>query len=287
MANAGQASGLVAAGLGWGIALGVALGTLLIAPAMGGTLTDDPLTRPAAPTHSAEGGGTEAGGANSSDAEAQAEEANALLADQSQMIVEGALTDVPVTVIRTASADDADAAAVRWLANVAGASSSGGIMLTEKFFDREAADELASIIATTLPAGAQLSVENRSPGTHAGESLAAVLAADPATGDAIAPTGDRDLVLESLQHAGFIDITPPVVPAGVIILVAGPEDDDSFASQALADFAAALGANARVVVASSSNALQVEGADTVGYVGTEAGRIRAVLAAAELAGGEQ
>ncbi|QYH20583.1 copper transporter [Corynebacterium aquatimens] len=105
------------------------------------------------------------------------------------MIVEGALTDVPVTVIRTASADDADAAAVRWLANVAGASSSGGIMLTEKFFDREAADELASIIATTLPAGAQLSVENRSPGTHAGESLAAVLAADPATGDAIAPTG--------------------------------------------------------------------------------------------------
>nr|WP_284523326.1 copper transporter [Corynebacterium aquatimens] len=82
-------------------------------------------------------------------------------------------------------------------------------------------------------------------------------------------------------------MTPPVVPAGVIILVAGPEDDDSFASQALADFAAALGANARVVVASSSNALQVEGADTVGYVGTEAGRIRAVLAAAELAGGEQ
>lgn len=283
MANAGQASGLVAAGLGWGIALGVALGTLLIAPALQGSLADAGVSAATSDTDAEAAENT----AQDADAQKKIDASNTLLADQAQGIVEGVLDGVAVTLIRTAAASDADAAGVRWMSNAAGASNSGGIGLTEKFFDRDAADELSSIIATTLPAGAQLSVENRSPGTHAGESLAAVLAADPETGEAVAPAGDRAFVLEALEAAGFIEARGPIVPASVLFIVTGEEATDGYEAQALTDLAAALGANARVVLASGSEGPEIEGVHTVPFVGTEAGRIAAILKASELVGAQE
>lgn len=279
MSNAARSSGLVAAGLGWGIAAGVALGTLLIAPAIGGSLgdaaqsaqqqSDDAAAEAAATDEAAEG---------------KVREANELLADEGAAIVDGALTDVAVTIIRTNDASEEDAAGVRWMANAAGASNSGGIKLTDKFVDREAADELSSIIANTLPAGAQLSVENRSPGTHAGESLVAALAEDPEGGEAYASASDRDLVLEALEQAGFIEVQGTIVAAQRVIIVDGAGEgggeEDAFAEQLLSDLATAMGAKAPVVVAAQGEPFQLDGAESVGYVDTEAGRIRAVLAAA-------
>ena len=277
MSNAARSSGLVAAGLGWGIAAGVALGTLLIAPAIGGTLGDAPQSA----QHQTDDEAAAEAAATDEAAEAKVQAANELLADEGAAIVEGALTDVAVTIIRTNDASEEDAAGVRWMANAAGASNSGGIKLTDKFFDREAADELSSIIANTLPAGAQLSVENRSPGTHAGESLVAALAEDPEGGEAYASPGDRDLVLEALEQAGFIEVQGTVVAAQRVIVVDGAGDEeDAFAEQLLSDLAAAMGAKAPVVVATQGEPLQIDGAESVGFVDTEAGRIRAVLAAA-------
>lgn len=273
MGQGSRGSGLVAAGLGWGVALGVALGTLLIAPAVNGTLDQGPFSRGAT-------GAGEAGGAAESAADAasrQAQSANELLADVSSRLVSGALQGVPVTLVRTADSADEDAAAVRWLANTAGAGAAGSLTLTEKFFDQNSADELSSIIANTLPAGAQLSVEHRSPGTHAGQSLAAALAQDPDTGEGYAAAADRDLVLDALAEAGFVQVDGPVEPAGAIIVVAG-EATEGFAGQALQDFTAALREQTNAVLATRGEA---PNADAVGEVDTEAGRIRAVLAAGE------
>lgn len=286
MAQGARGSGLVAAGLGWGIALGVALGSLLIAPAVNGTLEDGPFSE-AKRTGGAAESDTEASEARSAEAEAaerQSEGANKLLAGSSTRLVSGALTDVPVTVIRTADAADEDVSAVRWLANAAGATKSGAITLTDRFLDRESADELSSIIANTLPAGAQLSVDNLSPGTHAGESLGAALALDAATGGGAASAPDRELVLDALKKAGFIEVDGQVEPAGAILVVAGdPAADgkDGFAAQTLTDFTAGLNKSAAAVLATRGAAPDK---NAVSDVDTEAGRISAVLAAADTHG---
>lgn len=274
--QAGRGVGLVAAGLGWGLALGVGLGTLVLAPALDGTFGG------------AESGASKEALTSESDAGRGAEQvaaADDLLGAHVGTIVAGALDGVPVTVIRSIDAADDDAAAVRWDANLAGAEDAGSITLTSKFFKRDAADELATIIATTLPAGAQLSVENRSPGTHAGESLAAVLAADPGTGDAAASAEDRAFVLDALQEAGFIKVTGEVAPARAFVLVDGERDASSFGADTLRDFAVALAEHARVVLATSGEAPEATGVVSVSDVDTEAGRIAAVFAAAQPAAG--
>lgn len=295
MSQRTRSSGLLAAGLGWGAALGVALGMLLLAPAMNGTLG------PASASTSSNEVATETGsdastvdGVDSSEAlraEEQADAANALLAAEAETILADKLADVPVTVIRTAGAHDEDVAGVRAFAATAGATDAGEIVLTDKFFQRDAADELSSIIASTLPAGAQLSVDNRSPGTHAGESLAAALALNPDTGEAYASDDDRALVLDALAEAGFIERTDEVAPAGVLLVITGelaPNDGGaSFAHQVLIEFAEALGSKARAVLATPGTEQDATHAHPVGHVDTDAGRIGVVLAAGDLAAGQQ
>lgn len=275
MGRGARSSGLVAAGLGWGIAAGVALGTLLVAPAMetvsGGTVASAP---------------TEAGGdaaASNAIADDQVADANDLLASRGDAMVDGVLDGVAVTIIRTASATDEDAAAVRWKANAAGASNSGGLTLTDKFTDMASADELSSIIVNALPAGTQLSEDNRAPGTHAGQSLAAALTT--------ASADDRALLLEALQQAGFVELRGQIVPADVIVLVAADEldqgsdragDSEAFTAKMLSDFGSALGAGAPTVVAGQGSVDQMGSARSVSFVDTEAGRIRTVLMAGEL-----
>ena len=274
MGQGARSSGLVAAGLGWGVAAGVALGTLLVAPAMDEVSGGRSASAPAEPIDDAP--------ANTF-ADDQVADANDLLSSEGDVMVDGVLDGVAVTIIRTASATDEDAAAVRWKANAAGASNSGGIRLTEKFTDMSAADELATIITSTLPAGAQLSEDNRAPGTHAGESLAAALTT--------ASADDRALLLEALQQAGFVELRGQIVPADVVVLAAADEldlsaerssDGETFAAKSLSDFTTALGGGAPTVAAGQGSLPQLGSARTVSFVDTEAGRIRTVLQAGEL-----
>lgn len=266
-------AGLVLAGLGWGIAAGVALGALVLAPSIPGGI---------APY--AGGGDQDAENQQAVDEAKQREDAaNELLAQESVSIVHGALTDVPVTIIRTSSADDADVESVRWLLNAAGASDSGQLILTERFYSQEAADELSTVIANTLPAGAKLSVDNRAPGTHAGESLATVLFTGEAAGSERASAADRSLVLEALQKAGFVDFRGSVVPAGAVVVVTrSMESMKPFEQTVVKDFVSALGDTGATVLATRDlDAPDVSNARSVGAVDSEAGRISAVLSVAK------
>ncbi|QNP93495.1 copper transporter [Corynebacterium wankanglinii] len=212
-------------------------------------------------------------------AEARAEEADDLLAQESGSIVSGALKDVAVTIVRTAEADADDVESVRWLLNAAGASDSGELTLTERFTDQAGADELSTIVANTLPSGAQLSVQDRSPGTHAGESLAAVLLSDGASGESKTSPEDRTLVLETLQQAGFIEFSGSLVPAEAIVIVDGPERSGEFSAKLVSDFAKAIGAQGRTALATQgARPALIDGVKVVGGVDREAGRIKTVLA---------
>ena len=272
--------GLIAAGLGWGAALGIALGALVLAPAMPGKVDlgfsqykADAPAKPAVDNSELEA------------AQARAEEANDLLAQESGSIVSGALKDVPVTIVRTAAADSEDVESVRWLLNAAGASDSGELTLTERFSDQAGADELSSIVANTLPSGAKLSVEDRSPGLHAGQSLATVLFDDGTSGESKTLPDDRTLVLDSLQQAGFIEFSGSIVPAGAVVIVDGPRSSD-FSAQVIGDFAKALGAEGKTALATQgAEPDAISGVKTVGGVDAEAGRIKSVLAVSS-GGGE-
>lgn len=273
--------GLIAAGLGWGAALGIALGALVLAPAMPGKVdlgfsqykADTP-AKPAVDNSELEA------------AQARAEEANDLLAQESGSIVSGALKDVPVTIVRTAAADSEDVESVRWLLNAAGASDSGELTLTERFSDQAGADELSSIVANTLPSGAKLSVEDRSPGLHAGQSLATVLFDDGTSGESKTLPDDRTLVLDSLQQAGFIEFSGSIVPAGAVVIVDGPARSSDFSAQVIGDFAKALGAEGKTALATQgAEPDAISGVKTVGGVDAEAGRIKSVLAVSS-GGGE-
>lgn len=273
--------GLIAAGLGWGAALGIALGALVLAPAMPGKVDlgfsqykADAPAKPAVDNSELEA------------AQARAEEANDLLAQESGSIVSGALKDVPVTIVRTAAADSEDVESVRWLLNAAGASDSGELTLTERFSDQAGADELSSIVANTLPSGAKLSVEDRSPGLHAGQSLATVLFDDGTSGESKTLPDDRTLVLDSLQQAGFIEFSGSIVPAGAVVIVDGPARSSDFSAQVIGDFAKALGAEGKTALATQgAEPGAISGVETVGGVDAEAGRIKSVLAVSS-GGGE-
>ena len=273
--------GLIAAGLGWGAALGIALGALVLAPAMPGKVDlgfsqykADAPAKPAVDDAELEA------------AQARAEEANDLLAQESGSIVSGALKDVPVTIVRTAAADSEDVESVRWLLNAAGASDSGELTLTERFSDQAGADELSSIVANTLPSGAKLSVEDRSPGLHAGQSLATVLFDDGTSGESRTLPDDRTLVLDSLQQAGFIEFSGSIVPAGAVVIVDGPARSSDFGAQVIGDFAKALGAEGKTALATQgAEPDAISGVKTVGGVDAEAGRIKSVLAVSS-GGGE-
>lgn len=272
MAKTRGGAGLVAAGLGWGVALGIALGALVLAPAMPGSVD-------LGFSEFKDEAGQHVDGTDLAVAQARAQEANDLLAQESGSIVSGALRDVPVTIVRTAAADADDVESVRWLLNAAGASDSGELTLTERFTDQASADELSTIVANTLPSGAQLSVQDRSPGTHAGESLAAVLLNDGTSGDSKSLAADRTLVLETLQHAGFVDYSGSIVQADAVVIVDGPARNNEFSAKVIGDFAKALAVGGKVALATQDMEPDLlDGVKVIGGVDREAGRIKSVLA---------
>lgn len=290
-------------GLTWGLAGGIALGALVLAPAMA-PIADNSF-------NNIEARSSEGSGKNTDAAEPEVSSADALLAQTSTQIVAGTLTDRPYLVVRTPDADEDDVATTSWLAEMAGGTKAGQITLTDKFLSQDAADELRSIIANTLPAGAQLSVDNQAPGIHAGESLGAALMFSPLSGAPLATVEDRAVVLQALREAGFIEYEDgTITPAQGIIVVTGgavseddagkPSEADVFASTVLADFARGLDSRGdAVVLAGRQGAAAKDGSiaeirddeeaakqvSTVDSLNTEAGRISTVLALAEQIGG--
>lgn len=296
------APGWVASGLAWGIAGGIALGALVVAPSMA-PIADNSFNQIAG---SSLDGGEKKGAQANEEMQRQVDSSNALLANSSTAIVNGALDQRPFMVIRTPDANPEDVDVTSWLAKQAGGTPSGQITLTDKFLSSDGADELRSIIATTLPAGAQLSVDNQAPGVHAGESLGAALMFDPKGDQPLATVDDRAVVLQALRDAGFIEYADgTITPVQGIILVTGgavdEEDAESdgdagnaYSATVLADFARALDSTGdSVVLAGRRGAAVNKGSlaqirsdekstvSTVDSLDSETGRISTVLALAE------
>ncbi|WIM68783.1 copper transporter [Corynebacterium breve] len=248
-------AGWLLSGLGFGIAGGVALGTLVLAPAMeagSSNSASSEIAPGSSESDIAEPKKSEADEKAIEIADAQAEAADGVIADFASDAVGGSLDQRPVLILRTADADAADVEAVARFVEQAGAEDSGQITLTEKFFDKDQADGLKSIVANTLPAGAQLSEDKMAPGVHAGESLGAALMYDPETSEPIASVDDRALVLQTLREDGYIDYEDGTIrPAQGIILVSGDSDgagEGSFAAKMLVDVATALDSRGNAVV---------------------------------------
>ncbi|PRQ12012.1 hypothetical protein C1Y63_02740 [Corynebacterium sp. 13CS0277] len=280
--------GHVFAGVTLGMAAGVAAGALLVAPNL------------------ADGGNAQLRDTSSQLKDlktssqvvaAEADAADSFIASTAPAQVAGILDGKPVTVIRTASAQQEDVDAVEALLRDAKAVDAGRLKLTEKFFDKEHADRLKSIVATTLPAGAKLSVDKLDPGTHAGEALGAALFA-PKEGQPASPPEDRALLLNALQGAGLVEANAAAIaPAEAIVIITGDaEEGNEFAARNLAAFALALGRfdggavlAGRITQAATTGAIGVVRSDaadglkvsTIDSVNMAYGRLATVLAVRE------
>lgn len=240
--NRSGRGGVLIAGLGFGVAAGVALGMLVIGPNLAGDGAAGPDDR----------GEVEQVRQESEINAAQADSADAWIGNQAEEAVAGTLEQRPVLLMRTPDADDEDVGNVAWLLRQAGAVDAGRITLEEPFLSQDGADRLKSIVANTLPAGAQLSEASLDPGTHAGDALGAALLLDPETAEPTASPEERALLLESLADAGYLSYERgTILPAQAVVIVTGGNDgtgDNGFGANTLAQFAASLDDNANGTV---------------------------------------
>lgn len=222
----GSPKSLIVTGLGFGAAIGIALGTLVIAPNMdstpgrGGGSTDEVREKYSKLV------------LDHNIAKAQLDSADSVMGDLGRYVVDGTLVQRPVMVLSMPDANDADVTAVKDLLASADSTNAGSIKLTEKFLAQESADKLLSLVTTTLPAGAKLDKKKIDAGTHAGQALAAGLMMDAKTTQPLATVDDRATLLRALREAGYIDYKDgTILPAQAVVIVGGGltpgEDEDS------------------------------------------------------------
>lgn len=288
--------GFLVAGLGFGVAVGVLAGALVIAPAThsGG----EALTGSRAELEQAQ--------REAEISEAQAKTADAVVAELGRASIEGVLADRPVLLVRTADARDEDADAVSDLLRKAKATDAGRITLTGKFTAQDGADELKTIVTNTLPAGAQLSEDHLDPGTHFGEALGSALMLARDSGKSQASEEERATLLETLAQAGFVQYEKETIrPAQVMVVVSGGSEgagEEGFSAQVVSNFVQAVQTRGNGVVlaglvgsAADTGAIGLtrqavpageRGVSTVDSVDRDFGRIATVLAAREQLDGD-
>ncbi|MFI5503736.1 copper transporter [Corynebacterium kutscheri] len=292
--NSGR-SATVIASIAFGLALGVAGGTYILAPNLSGganEISADLEQQRDQALHEAE------------IAEAQAATADSFIDTAALDFVAGSLTERPVLIMHTEDADADDIASVRYLLDFAGAINSGTIELKDKFFNQSGADGLKNIVSTTLPAGATLSTDQLDAGTHAGQSLGSALLLNRETAEQQSTIEERAIVLGGLRGAGYISYEEgTILPAQAIVFIVGNKDgfEDNFTAQNQAAFARALNSRGSGVVVAGrifsaadtgvmgilrDNALARQEVSTVDSVDRTWGRIATVLAVREqLTGG--
>ncbi|QTH58885.1 copper transporter [Corynebacterium hindlerae] len=295
MAKKKRRTGTAVAGLAFGVALGTLFGTYILSPNLPGGANESSnkaVAELAAAKSEAAINGAQAGAADS------------YIAATAGDAVHDALKDRPVLIFRTADAADEDVTAVADLRDKSGAKDAGTITLTEKFFAQDGADTLKSIVANTLPAGAQLSINQLDPGTHAGEALGAALLLNKDNGEPLAQTEERALLLKALRDSGYTDYQDgTILPAQLVIVITGDADgtgETNFAAVHQATFAKALDKLANGVVVSGrvqtagANGVigqlrkdRESGVSTVDSVDRAFGQIATILAGREQLDGKQ
>lgn len=220
-----MSKGKVVAGLGAGVALGVAFGFYGLAPNVeggpaGGAASSQQELREA--EHKAEVEG------------AQSNAANAALAEVSDSLVANQLDNTRIGVISTPDADPLDVSATVELLESAGATVNSQLALTDKALATDAADTLKSIAAKSLPQGAQLSEDKLTPGMHTGQLLGSALFTE-------ASESDRAVAIGALEKDGFIQSEGDVRESYLFVVVTGgageDKEDGNYANTFLSDFA--------------------------------------------------
>ncbi len=216
------------AGLGFGTALGVAIGVFALAP-------------------SVQGNGLSIGNGNQEElvqvqqelAESQVQVglADDLITSMQQELIGGLLQNTRVAVITTEDADPAMVDAVVAALQASEATVNARLTLTEAALGTEGGDKLKSIAAKSLPAGASLSEAKLTPGMHAGQALGSALFPD-------ASDSDRALTVGAFSEGGFLATEGDVNPSYFAVIIAGnsavADDAGNYSSAFLADFAHGL-----------------------------------------------
>lgn len=211
--------------------------------------------------------------------------------------VRGLLADRTVVLVTTADAVTADREALIRLLDLAGATVTGEVALTEAFTDPGRANQLIELMTRLLPAGVQLPTAP-DVGTLAGGLLGSLLLADPETGRPQASPAETAAVLAGLEDGGFIRSAQQLPPAELaVVLTGGAPGGDGRGDRAgtVARFATQLDDSGGAVLAGRPGSAAGDGAigvvradnaassvlSTVDNVGSAAGRVTTVLALAE------
>jgi outer membrane murein-binding lipoprotein Lpp len=224
-------------------------------------------------------------------------------AQMSSRILRDALAGKSVVVFRTPDAAVDDVEALTRLVGEAGGAVTGTIDLTQQFVDANAAEKLLSVVNSPIvPAGHMLSTKLVDQGSQAGDLLGIALL----TSRVPAPPVDdaqRSTVLETLRDTGFLTYgTQRIGAADTALIVTGASLDDGAGNQGatVARLAAGLATHGMGVVlagrdgsASGTAAVAVTRSDagiknavsTVDDVGSQSGRITALLSLREMIDG--
>lgn len=281
--GAGKTTGVVALG----VAVGTALGFYVLAPNVeGGPAAADSETRTELSAES------DRADLATAEGDASDEVLSGLAADA----VGDDLADRSVLVLATADAEDEAVDDVRSLIGEAGGEDAGTLRLDASFTSPDSGDELKSLAAGSLPAGASLSEDRMDPGYHVGELLGQTLG----SGRDAASESDRAVVLGALGNAGFFsDGQDDLSPADAVVVVTGGasegDGDGNYSTRFVADMATALDATTGGTVLAGENGSAArdgavglvradsdatENVSTVDNVNTTAGRITVVRALA-------
>ncbi|HIW95687.1 MAG TPA: copper transporter [Candidatus Corynebacterium gallistercoris] len=280
-----MSAGKVIAGLGFGIAIGTAFGFYALAPNVEGgpsgsaaavqqELSDEKAARTVA--------------------EQEAEVSDEVLDSIADLAVRNRLAEKSVAVFHTGDAPEGAVDGVKELVEKAGGTVAGEVTLEDKILSADHGDELKSIAANSLPAGARLSEDNLNPGMHAGQLLAAAVGA----GDKAASESDRAVVMGALGKDGYISVVGDApADSDLAVIITGDSSGDAetgnYGTQFLSDFAAGMDSTmGGVVLAGERGSADAEGAvgmiradkdakedvSTVDNVGSVAGQVTVIRA---------
>lgn len=217
-------------------------------------------------------------------------------------VVRDALAGKSVVLFRTPDAQDADVDAVARLIGQAGGAVTGIVGLTSEFVEGGSAEKLRSVVNSPIvPAGTQLDTALTDQSSQAGDLIGLALLIN--RDRAIPPVSDeaRDTVLAALRDTGFLTYDKVAAADTALVITGGALADDAGSrGLTVARFAAGLAPHGSGTVlagrdgsATGVSAVAVARAEsglagavsTVDDIGTEAGRITAVLALQALIGG--
>ena len=217
------------AGLGFGAAVGVALGALVIAPNLTTSMADDdPIREEHRKVVQ-----------DNKILQTQNEASDKLVADSGAEMVDGTLSQRPVLIVTTDDANGGDVAAIRKLLESSDATEAGEIKLTKDFLRPETKDKLLPILKDSAPKKADIK-DLDSAGALSGEVLGTALSMAPESTKPLASVDERADVLHKLRDEGFIDYEDgTIVPAQAIVVVSG-SGLRGYPSTALAEFATGL-----------------------------------------------